>query len=76
MLPELYEGESCTVGDVKPGQHFTQPPARYSEASLVKKMEEIGIGRPSTYATIISVLQDRGYTNLEQRRFIPSERAE
>ncbi|WP_174764261.1 DNA topoisomerase, partial [Anaplasma platys] len=74
MLPALKEGESCELLDVKSNQHFTQPPARYSEASLVKKMEEIGIGRPSTYATIISVLQDRGYTNLEQKRFIPSER--
>ena len=74
MLPELHEGEVCTIEDVRPGQHFTQPPARYTEASLVKKMEEVGIGRPSTYATIISVLQERGYTNLEQKRFIPSER--
>ncbi|CEG21028.1 type I DNA topoisomerase [Anaplasma phagocytophilum] len=74
MLPQLREGESCELLEVHPNQHFTQPPARYSEASLVKKMEEIGIGRPSTYATIISVLQERGYTQLEQKRFIPSER--
>ncbi|MDB1135731.1 type I DNA topoisomerase [Candidatus Anaplasma sp. TIGMIC] len=74
MLPNLQEGESCSLLNVRPNQHFTQPPARYSEASLVKKMEEIGIGRPSTYAAIISVLQERDYTHLEQKRFIPSER--
>ncbi|MGN7661169.1 MAG: type I DNA topoisomerase, partial [Anaplasma sp.] len=74
MLPKLQVGEGCDMLAVSPNQHFTQPPPRYSEASLVKKMEEIGIGRPSTYAAIISVLQDRGYTQLEQRRFIPSER--
>ncbi|MCU7611489.1 type I DNA topoisomerase [Anaplasma capra] len=74
MLPQLKVGEDCSLLEVIPSQHFTQPPPRYSEAGLVKKMEEIGIGRPSTYATIISVLQDRGYTNLEQKRFVPSER--
>jgi DNA topoisomerase I len=55
-------------------QHFTQPPPRYSEASLVKKLEELGIGRPSTYASILSVLQDRKYVRLEKRRFIPEDR--
>ena len=55
-------------------QHFTQPPPRFSEASLVKKMEELGIGRPSTYASILSVLQDRNYVRLDKRRFIPEDR--
>ena len=59
---------------VDASQHFTQPPPRYSEASLVKKMEELGIGRPSTYASILSVLQDRNYVQLEKRRFIPEDR--
>ncbi|AGZ78783.1 DNA topoisomerase I [Anaplasma marginale str. Dawn] len=74
MLPQLKVGEACNLVEVSPNQHFTQPPPRYSEASLVKKMEEIGIGRPSTYAAIISVLQERGYTQLEQKKFVPSER--
>lgn len=59
---------------VRADQHFTQPPPRYSEASLVKKMEELGIGRPSTYASILSVLQERNYVRLEKRRFIPEDR--
>ena len=59
---------------VEANQHFTQPPPRYSEASLVKKMEELGIGRPSTYASILAVLQDRKYVRLEKRRFIPEDR--
>jgi len=57
-----------------PIQHFTQPPPRYSEASLVKKLEELGIGRPSTYASILQVLQDRAYVRLEKRRFLPEDR--
>lgn len=73
MLPILSEGEQLETLKVKPEQHFTEPPPRYSEASLVKKMEELGIGRPSTYASIISVLQDRNYATLEKKRFIPSE---
>ncbi|MES2961742.1 MAG: type I DNA topoisomerase [Pseudomonadota bacterium] len=73
-LPELKEKENLGLIEVKPQQHFTEPPPRYSEASLVKKMEELGIGRPSTYAAIISVLQDRGYVKLEKRRFFPEER--
>jgi DNA topoisomerase-1 len=73
-LPELNEKEPLNLIDINPLQHFTEPPPRYSEASLVKKMEELGIGRPSTYATIISVLQDRGYVKLDKKRFFPEER--
>lgn len=73
-LPKLKEGENLNLHEVNPLQHFTQPPPRYSEASLVKKLEELGIGRPSTYASIISVLQDRQYVRLEKKRFIPEER--
>ncbi len=74
ILPELKEGDSLTRTSVEPEQHFTQPPPRYSEASLVKTMEELGIGRPSTYSSIISVLQDRNYVILEKRRFQPDDR--
>ncbi len=74
ILPDLKEKENLGLIEVKPAQHFTEPLPRYSEASLVKKMEELGIGRPSTYAAIISVLQDRGYVKLEKRRFFPEER--
>jgi len=73
-LPELSEKENLALREVKPQQHFTEPPPRYSEASLVKKLEELGIGRPSTYAAIISVLQDRGYVKLDRKRFFPEER--
>ena len=73
-LPEINEGEAVNLHDVRPAQHFTQPPPRYGEASLVKKMEELGIGRPSTYASILQVLQDRDYVRLEKRRFIPEDR--
>ena len=73
-LPVLNDGETQTRQGVKADQHFTQPPPRYGEASLVKKMEELGIGRPSTYASIIQVLQDRDYVRLEQRRFYPEDR--
>ena len=74
MLPPMAERDPLERGDVTATQHFTQPPPRYSEASLVKKMEELGIGRPSTYASILSVLQDRKYVRLEKRRFIPEDR--
>jgi len=74
ILPALNEGEAVKHQEVIPDQHFTQPPPRYSEASLVKTLEELGIGRPSTYASIISVLQDRNYVRLEKRRFEPEDR--
>ncbi len=74
MLPPMRERDPLKTGTVEADQHFTQPPPRYSEASLVKKMEEIGIGRPSTYASILSVLRDRNYVRLEARRFVPEDR--
>ena len=74
ILPDVREGEALARTGVVPEQHFTQPPPRYSEASLVKSLEEHGIGRPSTYANILSVLQDRDYVRLEKRRFIPEDR--
>ena len=81
ILPELKEGEALTFADVdkdnenpRGEQHFTQPPPRYNEASLVKKLEELGIGRPSTYAAILSILIDRGYVKIEQRRFFAEPR--
>jgi len=74
MLPPMRERDPLRRGQVDASQHFTQPPPRYSEASLVKKMEELGIGRPSTYASILSVLQDRSYVRLDKRRFIPEDR--
>jgi len=74
MLPPMAVRDPLGLGDVTATQHFTQPPPRYSEASLVKKLEELGIGRPSTYASILSVLQDRKYVRLDKRRFIPEDR--
>jgi DNA topoisomerase-1 len=74
LLPPLKQGEAVVRTGVRPEQHFTQPPPRYTEASLVKKMEELGIGRPSTYASILQVLQDRDYVTLDQKRFIPADR--
>ena len=73
-LPAMRNDESLQRGAVEPAQHFTQPPPRYTEASLVKKLEELGIGRPSTYASIIQVLQDREYVRLDKRRFVPEDR--
>jgi DNA topoisomerase-1 len=72
-LPELTVGQVLSLVALKPEQHFTQPPPRFSEASLVKALEENGIGRPSTYAPTISTLVDRGYVRLEDRRFFPEE---
>jgi DNA topoisomerase-1 len=73
-LPALEQGEAAKCNEVTPEQHFTQPPPRYSEASLVKRLEELGIGRPSTYASIISVLIDRTYVVLDKKRFVPESR--
>ena len=75
-LPEVEEGEASDLQSLDPKQHFTQPPPRFSEASLVKELEKLGIGRPSTYASIISVIVDRGYVDLEQRRFFPTDLGE
>jgi DNA topoisomerase-1 len=74
ILPPIAKADPLKTGEVDATQHFTQPPPRYSEASLVKKMEELGIGRPSTYASILTVLRDRNYVRLEARRFIPEDR--
>ncbi len=74
VLPPMAERDRLATGEVAATQHFTQPPPRYSEASLVKKMEELGIGRPSTYASILTVLQERNYVRLDKRRFVPEDR--
>ncbi|MEN3177017.1 type I DNA topoisomerase [Gluconobacter sp. OJA] len=74
LLPAMKEGDRVATTAVDAEQHFTQPPPRYSEASLVKKMEEIGIGRPSTYASVLGVLRDRNYVRLEAKRFLPEDR--
>jgi DNA topoisomerase-1 len=71
-LPDLAEKDRCKVESITPAQHFTQPPPRFTEASLVKELERLGIGRPSTYAQIISTLTDREYVQLEQKRFTPT----
>lgn len=73
-LPPMQEGGKTKLVDVTPDQHFTQPPPRYSEASLVKRLEELGIGRPSTYASILQVLRDRNYVRMDKKRFIPEDR--
>ncbi len=74
LLPDVNEADPMARRSIKAEQHFTQPPPRFSEASLVKRMEELGIGRPSTYASILTVLQDRNYVKLDSRRFIPEDR--
>jgi DNA topoisomerase-1 len=73
VLPPLTEGDTVGLTQLAATQHFTEPPPRYSEASLVKALEEHGIGRPSTYATIISTLQDREYVEMDNRRFVPTD---
>ncbi len=73
ILPSVYKGE-VSVSEFMDEQHFTQPPPRFSEASLVKKLEELGIGRPSTYASIISVISNRGYADIVNKRFFPTDR--
>jgi len=73
MLPVLAVGDKVDLVKIRPEQHFTEPPPRYSEASLVKALEEYGIGRPSTYAAIISTLQAREYVTMDKRRFIPTD---
>jgi DNA topoisomerase I len=73
-LPEMSAGEALTKRRIDAGQHFTEPPPRYSEASLVKRMEELGIGRPSTYASILQVLKDRGYVRIDKKRLIPEDK--
>ena len=71
-LPDLQEGDRAECGDIRKEQHFTQPPARYTEATLVKAMEEKGVGRPSTYASIVSTIQDREYVNKTDKRLAPT----
>ena len=73
-LPRLLQGDGLTLNEVRPEQHFTEPPPRYSEASLVKKLEELGIGRPSTYASILSTLRDRAYVKMDRNRFLPESK--
>ncbi|WP_306005328.1 type I DNA topoisomerase [Aquicoccus porphyridii] len=73
-LPQVMQGESATKRDVASEQHFTQPPPRYTEATLVKRMEELGIGRPSTYASIVTTIQEREYVRKEQNRLIPEDK--
>jgi DNA topoisomerase I len=73
LLPDLSEGQGLTLAELLPKQHFTQPPPRYSEAMLVKALEERGIGRPSTYAPIIETIQARGYVEKQEKRFQPTE---
>ena len=76
ILPAVDKGDALTLVELTPAQHFTKPPARFSEASLVKELEKRGIGRPSTYASIISTIQDRGYVRVENRRFYAEKMGE
>ncbi|OGP14674.1 MAG: DNA topoisomerase I, partial [Deltaproteobacteria bacterium GWA2_50_8] len=73
ILPDLKEGETLKLLEIKPLQHFTEPPPRFSEASLIKELEEDGVGRPSTYASIMSNIQDRGYVRKQDRRLFPND---
>jgi DNA topoisomerase I len=76
FLPDLKEGDEVTKKDLEPKQHFTQPPPRYTEARLVRTLEEMGIGRPSTYAPTLDTIQKRGYVSLDNKRFVPTELGE
>ena len=73
-LPQLVRGDVVGAEKIEPVQHFTEPPPRYSEASLIKRMEELGIGRPSTYTAILTVLKDRGYVRMDAKRLIPEDK--
>lgn len=73
-LPQVMQGEALAKSDITPEQHFTQPPPRYTEATLVKRMEELGIGRPSTYASIVTTIQDREYVRKESNRLFPEDK--
>ena len=73
ILPELNEKQECITNDVSCEQHFTKPPARYTEAKLIKELEELGIGRPSTYAKIIDTIKERNYVEVEDKKFKPTE---
>ena len=74
ILPPLTKGQALNIDKITPDQHFTQPPPRYSEATLVKRMEELGIGRPSTYASIVTTIQDREYVRKEKSRLVPEDK--
>ncbi len=76
LLPDFVEGERVFSKDIEGKQHFTQPPPRYTEARLVKTLEELGIGRPSTYAPTLDTIQKRNYVTLENKRFVPTELGE
>jgi len=73
LLPEIEEGDTIRLDELRPEQHFTEPPPRFTEASLVKTLEEYGIGRPSTYASIIATLKNREYVEMDAKRFIPTD---